>query len=57
MDVWISLAGAIGGGLSGVIVAQASYMTLTLSGALLAVSIIPVVILTMGYLRGWRWNH
>ncbi len=57
VDVWISLAGAIGGGLSGVIVAQASYMTLTLSGALLAVSIIPVVILTVGYLRGWRWNH
>lgn len=57
VDVWISLAGAIGGGLSGVIVAKASYMTLTLSGALLAVSIIPVVILTAGYLRGWRWNH
>ncbi|WP_152656729.1 MFS transporter [Oceanobacillus sp. CFH 90083] len=57
VDVWISLAGAIGGGASGVIVAKAGYMTLTLTGALLAVSIIPVVILTAGYLKGWRWNH
>ncbi|GIO22895.1 MFS transporter [Oceanobacillus sp. J11TS1] len=57
VDVLISLAGAIGGGLSGVIVAHAGYMTLTLSGVVLAISIIPVVILAIGYLKEWRLNH
>lgn len=43
VDVLIALAGAGGGAISGVIVAQASYATLALSGGALALVLIPVV--------------
>ncbi|CAM3629450.1 MFS transporter [Brevibacillus invocatus] len=44
IDVLIALAGASGGALSGMVVAQASYATLSLAGGFLAVLLIPVVI-------------
>lgn len=44
IDVLIALAGASGGALSGMVVAQASYATLSLSGGFLALLLIPVVI-------------
>ncbi|MGR3774310.1 MFS transporter [Bacillus paramycoides] len=47
LDVFIALAGASGGALSGMIVANTSYATLSLSGGLLSLILIPVVI----------WSH
>lgn len=44
VDVGIALSGALGGGLSGVIVAQSSYAALSIFGGLLALLLIPVVI-------------
>ena len=44
VDVLIALAGASGGALSGVIVAQASYATLALTGGILSLVLIPVVV-------------
>lgn len=44
IDVLIALAGASGGALSGMVVAQASYATLSLAGGFLALLLIPVVI-------------
>jgi MFS family permease len=44
LDVFIALAGASGGALSGMIVANSSYATLALSGGLLSLILIPVVI-------------
>lgn len=44
IDVLIALSGAAGGVLSGVVVAGASYATLTLSGGILALLLFPVVI-------------
>ncbi|WP_147804564.1 MFS transporter [Alkalicoccus halolimnae] len=44
VDVWIALAGALGGGLSGVVVAQSSYAALGIMGALLSLLLIPIVI-------------
>lgn len=44
LDVFIALAGASGGALSGMVVAKTSYATLSLSGGLLALVLIPVVI-------------
>ncbi|KOP83844.1 MFS transporter [Cytobacillus solani] len=44
LDVFIALAGASGGALSGMVVANTSYATLSLSGGLLSLVLIPVVI-------------
>ncbi|WP_139491318.1 MFS transporter [Brevibacillus dissolubilis] len=44
VDVWIALSGALGGGLSGMIVAGSSYSTLSLVGGVLSLVLIPVVI-------------
>ncbi|AZN43807.1 MFS transporter [Paenibacillus albus] len=44
VDVLIALAGASGGALSGMVVAQSSYSTLSLAGGFLALLLIPVVL-------------
>ena len=44
VDVWIALSGALGGGLSGIIVAYSSYATLSIAGAVLSLLLIPFVI-------------
>jgi len=44
VDVLVALAGVTGGGLSGLIVAQASYSTLSLVGGFLSLLLIPVVV-------------
>ena len=44
VDVWVALAGTMGGLLSGVIVAYSSYAILGLVGALVAISLIPLMI-------------
>ena len=44
MDVLVALAGASGGALSGMVVANASYAILSLAGGLLSLVLIPVVI-------------
>ncbi|MFJ7726779.1 MFS transporter [Neobacillus sp. NPDC097160] len=44
VDVLIALAGATGGALSGMVVAQTSYATLSLAGGILSLLLIPVVI-------------
>jgi MFS family permease len=44
LDVFIALAGASGGALSGMVVANTSYATLSLSGGILSLVLIPVVI-------------
>ncbi|PCD82572.1 MFS transporter [Lysinibacillus fusiformis] len=44
MDVFVALAGASGGALSGMVVANASYAALSLAGGLLSLLLIPVVI-------------
>jgi len=44
IDVLVALAGASGGALSGMVVANASYATLSLAGGLLSLLLIPVVI-------------
>ncbi|XAS66725.1 MFS transporter [Micrococcaceae bacterium Sec5.7] len=44
VDVLIALAGATGGGLSGIIVADSSYAVLSLGGGILALFLIPVVV-------------
>lgn len=44
LDVFIALAGASGGALSGMVVANTSYATLSLIGGLLSLVLIPVVI-------------
>ncbi|TQR39556.1 MFS transporter [Lysinibacillus sphaericus] len=44
IDVLVALAGASGGALSGMVVANASYATLSLTGGLLSLILIPVVI-------------
>lgn len=44
LDVFVALAGASGGALSGMIVANSGYATLSLSGGLLSLILIPVVI-------------
>lgn len=43
VDVWIALSGAFGGGLSGLIVAQSNYATLSIAGALLSLLLIPII--------------
>ncbi|MGG3450486.1 MFS transporter [Domibacillus aminovorans] len=44
VDVLIALAGASGGALSGIVVAQLSYATLSLVGGILSLLLIPIVI-------------
>ncbi len=44
LDVFIALAGASGGALSGMVMANTSYAMLSLSGGLLSLVLIPVVI-------------
>ena len=44
LDVFIALAGASGGALSGMVVANTSYVTLSLSGGLLSLVLIPIII-------------
>ncbi|WP_455931257.1 MFS transporter [Priestia aryabhattai] len=44
VDVLFALSGAAGGGLSGTVVAHSSYASLSLSGAILSLVLIPVVI-------------
>lgn len=44
VDVWIALSGALGGGLSGIVVAHSSYATLSIAGAVLSLLLIPIVI-------------
>ncbi|PTB82139.1 MFS transporter [Alloalcanivorax venustensis] len=44
MDVFVALAGASGGALSGMVVANSSYAVLSLAGGLLSLVLIPVVI-------------
>ncbi|MGG3195505.1 MFS transporter [Priestia aryabhattai] len=48
IDVLIALAGASGGALSGMVVAHSSYTTLSLSGGILSLILIPVVIWAHG---------
>ncbi|RAS77167.1 MFS transporter [Priestia endophytica] len=48
IDVWIALAGASGGALSGMVVAQSSYAVLSLSGGILSLILIPVIIWARG---------
>jgi predicted MFS family arabinose efflux permease len=40
----IALSGALGGGLSGMVVAHSSYATLSIAGTLLSLLLIPIVI-------------
>jgi MFS family permease len=44
VDVLIALAGASGGALSGMVVAQSSYATLSFAGSILALLLIPVML-------------
>ncbi|PET99516.1 MFS transporter [Bacillus cereus] len=44
IDVFIALAGAFGGAMSGMVVANSSYVALSLAGGVLALLLIPVVI-------------
>jgi len=44
VDVLIALSGALGGGLSGMVVAHSSYATLSIAGAVLSILLIPIVI-------------
>jgi MFS family permease len=46
VDVLIALSGALGGGLSGLVVAYSSYASLSMAGAVLSLMIIPIIILT-----------
>ncbi|MEC2177021.1 MFS transporter, partial [Bacillus amyloliquefaciens] len=48
VDVLIALSGAAGGALSGMVVAGASYLTLSLGGGILSLLLIPVVIWSLG---------
>lgn len=48
VDVLIALSGASGGALSGMVVANAGYFTLSLAGGLLSLLLIPVVVWSRG---------
>lgn len=48
VDVLVAFAGVTGGGISGMVAAQTSYATLSLSGGFLALLLIPVVIWSLG---------
>lgn len=47
VDVLVALAGAAGGGLSGMVMAQSSYAMMSLGGGLFALLLIPVVVWSM----------
>ena len=47
VDVLVALAGAAGGGLSGMVMAQSSYAVMSLGGGFLALLLIPVVVWSM----------
>ncbi|ALS79453.1 MFS transporter [Planococcus kocurii] len=47
VDVLVALAGATGGGLSGLVMAQSSYAVMSLGGGFLALAMIPVVFWSM----------
>ncbi|MFC5592045.1 MFS transporter [Sporosarcina soli] len=53
VDVGIALSGAIGGGLSGIIVAQSSFSTLSIAGAMLSLVLIPIV-MWAGIHKQWK---
>ncbi|MCG7337432.1 MFS transporter [Sporosarcina sp. ACRSM] len=53
VDVGIALSGAIGGGLSGIIVAQSSFATLSITGAMLSLVLIPIV-MWAGIHKQWK---
>ncbi|MCP3029462.1 MFS transporter [Halobacillus sp. A5] len=44
VDVWIALSGALGGGISGLVVAQSSFAVLSIAGAVLSLILVPIVI-------------
>jgi MFS family permease len=46
VDLWIAVAGAIGGMASGIVVASAGYNTLALLGGLIAAAILPIIAVT-----------
>jgi len=46
VDLWIAVAGAVGGMASGIVVATTSYATLALLGGLLAAVVVPVIAVT-----------
>lgn len=46
-DVLVALSGAAGGGLSGIMVASTSYQLLSIVGALLALCVLPLIILSL----------
>jgi hypothetical protein len=43
VDLWIAVAGAIGGMASGLVVASAGYPTLALVGGLIAAAVVPII--------------
>jgi MFS family permease len=43
VDLWIAVAGAVGGMASGVVVATTSYATLALIGGLIAAAVLPII--------------
>ncbi|MFD0587410.1 MFS transporter [Paenibacillus sp. GCM10027627] len=47
LDVWVALAGASGGALSGILASLSSYSILALTGGLLALTLIPIVVWSM----------
>lgn len=47
VDVLVALAGAAGGGFSGMVMAQSSYAVMSLGGGFLALLLIPVVVWSM----------
>ena len=49
VDVFIALAGASGGAMSGMVVAQSSYAALSLAGGILALLLIPVIFWSRRY--------
>jgi MFS family permease len=46
VDLWIAVAGAIGGMASGLVVASAGYPTLALVGGLIAAAVVPIIAVT-----------
>lgn len=46
VDLWISVAGAVGGPASGLVVATTSYATLAILGGLVAAAVVPIIAMT-----------
>ncbi|GLX66898.1 MFS transporter [Paenibacillus glycanilyticus] len=55
VDVLVALGGASGGVLSGMVVAQSSYATLSMSGAILSLILIPVVLWSRAQQKGEQY--